>query len=114
MLVYFERPSSCTLQADLILAPLPAQKQLWEASDALLWKTEIERNPSTRTAFGLAANGELVTLDKGQSYGCNELLSYKFLDAKSSSSRGVSNWEEWCAGMDGLGGLVMLTASMIV
>ncbi|KAF2792202.1 hypothetical protein K505DRAFT_247236 [Melanomma pulvis-pyrius CBS 109.77] len=114
MLVYLERSPGCFLQVDLILAPLPAKKQLWEASDALTWKAEIERNSCTRTAFGLAANGELVTLDEGQLYGCNGLLSYKSLDAKASSSSGVSNWEEWCAGMDGLGGLVMLAASLIV
>jgi hypothetical protein len=24
------------------------------------------------------------------------------------------NWEEWCSGMDGFGGLIMLAASMIV
>ncbi|KAJ5888245.1 hypothetical protein N7495_008286 [Penicillium taxi] len=98
----------------LPLAHLPAKKQLWEASDALTWKAEIDKNSGTQTAFGLAANGELVTLDEDQPCDSNGLLSYKPLDAKASSSSGVSNWEEWCAGMDGMGGLVMLTASLIV
>jgi hypothetical protein len=114
MLVYFERSSSCKLQVDLILAPLPAKKQLWEASDALNWKTEFARNSDTRTAFGLAANGELVTLDEGQLYCCNDRLSYKPLNAKDPSNSAVSNWGEWCADMDGLSGLIMLAASLIV
>jgi hypothetical protein len=114
MLVYFKRSSMYTLQSDLILAPLPAKKQLWEASDALAWKAEIGKNSGTKTTFGLAANGELVTLNEGQLYGCNGLLSYKSLDAVASSSGAVANWVEWCAGMDGLGGIVMLAASLIV
>jgi hypothetical protein len=114
MLVCFERSSTCFVQADIVLAPLPAKKQLWEAGDALTWRAEVQRDSDTRTTFGLAANGELVTLDEGQLYGCNGLLSYKSLDANASSSSGVSNWAEWCAGMDGLGGLVMLAASLII
>jgi hypothetical protein len=114
MLVYFERSSTCTRQTDLILAPLPVEKQLWEANNALTWKAEIERNSGTRTTFGLAANGELVKMDEGQLYGCNGQLSYKSLDEKASSGSGVSNWDEWCAGMDELGGLVMLAASLIM
>jgi len=101
------------LQTDLILAPLPAKKQLWEAGDEFVWKMESEREPEVQTAFGLAANGELVKLDEGQLYCSDALLLPKYLDARTPS-KSTANWEEWCSGMDGFGGLVMLAASLIV
>lgn len=113
MLVYFEPVNMCTLQADLILAPLPAKKQLWEAGDEVVWKAESEREPGAQTAFGLAANGELVKLDEGQLYCSDAVLLHKSSDARPPS-RSIAYWEEWCSGIDGLGGLVMLAASLIV
>jgi hypothetical protein len=113
MLVYFEPAAMCDLQTDLILAPLPAKKQLWEAGDEFVWKAESEREPGVQTAFGLAANGELVKLDEGQLYCSDAVLLHKSLDARTPS-RSTANWEEWCSGMDGFGGLVMLAASLIV
>lgn len=113
MLVYFEPAVKCTLQTDLILAPLPAKKQLWEASDEAVWKAESEREPGAQAAFGLAATGELVKLNEGQLYCSDAVLLYKPLDAKIPS-RSTAHWEEWCSGMDGFGGLVMLAASLIV
>jgi len=103
----------CNLQTDLILAPLPAKKPLWEASDEFVWKAESEREPGSQTDFGLAANGELVKLNEYQLYCGGEVLLYKSLDARTPS-RSNDNWEEWCSGMDGFGGLVMLAASLIV
>ena len=113
MLVYFEPAAMCDLQKDLILAPLPAKKQLWEADDEFVWKAKSEREPGMQTAFGLAANGELVVLDEGQLYCSDAVLLYKSLGARTPS-RSTANWEEWCSGMDGLGGVVMLAASLIV
>jgi hypothetical protein len=113
MLVYFEPAALCDLhQSDLILAPLPAKKQLWEASDEFVWKTESERDPEVHTTFGLATNGDLVKLEEARPY-CNDaLLSHKYLNTMAPS-RTTANWEEWCSGMDGFGGLVMLAASLI-
>lgn len=110
MLVYFEPAGLCDLQKDLILAPLPATKQLWEAGDESTWKMESERESWAQTDFGLATNGELVKLDEGQLYCSDALLPYELSGAPL---RSTANWEEWCSGMDGLGGLVMLTASLI-
>ncbi|KAL4926818.1 Zn(II)2Cys6 transcription factor domain-containing protein [Aspergillus undulatus] len=117
MLVYFEPAAKCDLPTDLILAPLPAKKPLWEAADGAVWKAETERNPDMyRTAFGLATTGELVRLDKGlidgQVYQSDAVLSHMALDARTVS-RSAANWEEWCSGMDGFGGLVMLAASLV-
>jgi hypothetical protein len=107
MLVYFEPAAMCELQKDLFIAPLPAKKQLWEADSEVVWKTEREREPWAQTAFGLAANGELVQLDEGQRYCSDAVLLYNPADL------GTASWEEWCSGMDGFGGLVMLAASLM-
>ncbi|KAA8645093.1 uncharacterized protein ATNIH1004_009308 [Aspergillus tanneri] len=111
MLVYFEPAALCNLQTDLILAPLPATKQLWEAVDEFAWKTESERGPGAQTSFGLAANGDLVKLDEGQLYCSDAALLHNSLN--SGALRSTANWGEWCSGMDGFGGLVMLAASLI-
>lgn len=113
MLVYFEPAAMCNLQPDLLLAPLPAKRQLWEAGDAFSWKAERKRELGVRSAFGLATNGELVSVDESQLYCGDAVLRHPSLD-DSAPSRITANWEEWCAGMDGFGGLIMLTASLIV
>ncbi|EIT76130.1 hypothetical protein AO1008_02329 [Aspergillus oryzae 100-8] len=100
MLVYFEPAAMCSLRTDLVIAPLPAKKQLWEAGDELLWKAESQRESGFQTVYGLAASGDLVQLGKDQLYSTNEVLLHKTVTA-----RGSANWEEWCSGMDGLGGL---------
>jgi hypothetical protein len=113
MLIYFEPAAMCELQKDLILAPLPAKKQLWEARDEFVWKTEIERDSGVQTDFALAADGELVKMDEGQLYCGESMLLYQPLDHLKSSDS-TEYWEEWCSGMDGFGGLVMLAASLVV
>lgn len=110
MLVYFEPAKICDLQKDLILAPLPAKKQLWEATNEFMWKIESEKEPWAQVDFGLATNGELVKLDEGRLYYSDEMLTYEL---SGTPLRSTENWEEWCSGMDGLGGLIMLTASLI-
>jgi hypothetical protein len=113
MLIYFEPAAMCNMPTDLILAPLPAKKQLWEASDEFAWKVESQREPGIQTSFGLAADGELVKLDDGRLSCSDAWVSDQTLDARTSS-RSVARWEEWCAVTDGFGGLVMLAASLIV
>ncbi|KAE9369668.1 hypothetical protein N431DRAFT_427836 [Stipitochalara longipes BDJ] len=112
MLVYFEPAAMCDMKTELVIAPLPAKKQLWEADNESVWKAESEREPGARTEFGLAANGELVTLDEGAIYCGDAAFLNKPLDGKSLSRR-TENWGEWSSGMDGFGGLVMLAASFV-
>lgn len=76
-----------------------------------MWTMEMEREPWARTDFGLSASGELVKLDDGQQYCGDAVLPY---DVQGAPLRTTANWEEWCSGMDGLGGLVMLTASLVM
>ncbi|THW36557.1 hypothetical protein D6D22_07610 [Aureobasidium pullulans] len=113
MLVYFEPAGMCGLQKDLIIAPLPAKKQLWEADHKILWEEQGKRDGAIQDSFGLVANGELVKLDQGQLYCGNGELRYR-LSTNNSPASSATNWEYWCSGMDGLGGLVMLAASLIV
>lgn len=110
MLVYFEPAALCDMQADLILAPLPAKRQLWEASNEFEWQSVRDKDTNWEPTFGLAANGDLVELFEDQLFANGSAVLYKPSDARRNAP---SNWEEWCSGMDGFGGLVMLAASLI-
>ncbi|KAL8924489.1 MAG: hypothetical protein Q9172_002654 [Xanthocarpia lactea] len=58
MLVYFEPAALCDVHSTgLVLGPLPARRQLWEADDELAWMKESDE--STSGQFGLATSGEL-------------------------------------------------------
>lgn len=111
MLVYFEPGAMCHLQSDLILASLPARKQLWEAIDEFKWRLESDKR--LQTDFALVANGELVDIDADQIHCGDTLLLYKTIDPTSPLGSPAS-WTEWCSGMDNLGNLIMLVASLLV
>lgn len=65
MLVYFEPAALCDRQSTgILLGPLPASKQLWEADNEIAWKKALEGRASTQ--FGLAINGDLVRIDKNR------------------------------------------------
>ena len=113
MLIYFEPAAMCDLPTDLVLAPLPARRQLWEAGDEFAWKVESQRDPGVQVDFGLATDGEIVKLDEGRLSCSDAWLSLHSLGA-STPARSTASWEEWCSGIDGFGGLVMLAASLIV
>ena len=110
LLVNVEPTTTCRLPADLIIAPLPAKKQLWEAGDEHVWSKEKKKDPRASFDFGLAANGELIRLGED---GEDTKLVHTAITAQSPL-RTSASWEEWCLGMDGLGGLVMLAASLVV
>ncbi|KAK4156571.1 hypothetical protein C8A00DRAFT_12487, partial [Chaetomidium leptoderma] len=109
MLVQFEPAVMChRRQTDLVIAPLPAKKHLWEAGDEFAWKAESGRGQlEGRVAFALAANGELVQLNHDEPH-CGKPLDISPPPWRSES------WDEWASGMDGFGGLVMLAASLTV
>ena len=60
------------------------------------------------------ASGDLVRVDEERMY-CRDppVLQSKSL-VEETNERNTANWEEWCSGIDGLGGLVLLAASLIV
>lgn len=109
MLVCVEPATPCSMQPGLLLAPLPARKQLWEAGGEEQWMNQVRKTPSMNTGFGLAMNGDLLALDEYQM----KLLSMQSVEPwTGSSSKEI--WDEWSAGMDGLGTLVMLAASLAI
>ncbi|XWX01959.1 hypothetical protein V2A60_009991 [Cordyceps javanica] len=105
MLVLFEPADMCTAHGDIILAPLPTQKQLWEAPDHYAWKRDCEMEPGDHLEFGLTKKGQLVKLGGG--------ATIPDLGHSMAVSTDVFNWNEWCSGMDGIGNLVMLAGSLI-
>ena len=112
MLVYFEPAAMCHLNhTGLLIAPLPARKQLWEAGNAFTWKAENDMEFEAPTTFALAANGELLRLNQHQPHECGAVKVLESPDDRGIS-RSTANWDEWCSGMDEFGGLVMLAASL--
>jgi hypothetical protein len=108
LLVYLEPTSKCTLPSDLVLAPLPGPKKLWEAKSVEEWKVESERDMGWKTVFGLNVRGDLVRLDEGQVYWVDAVMPVEDLGRRREAM-----WEEWCVGIDALGGLVLLAASLL-
>ena len=104
MLVYFEPAAMCdTSVTGLHLERLPAKRQLWAANNEVAWRKE-GTSGSLQTAYGLAVNGDLVRV--GQDWSGDGIVS-------SVPSTSTANWQDWCAGIDGLGSLVMLAASLV-
>jgi len=113
MLVYFEPAAMCHLHnTDLIIAPLPAKKQLWEACDMFAWKMECEKEPGTRNDFALSANGDLVQLAQDSLHDPGQDIIHMPPARAETPSRSAGKWDEWCSEMDGFGGLIMLAASL--
>lgn len=113
MLVYFEPAALCDLHEwNLILAPLPAKKQLWEANDKMSWQAATQGESELQKAFGLATNGDLVKADLG-GQNIHNVKAHQMFTQTVEGQKSTSNWEEWCSGMDGLGSLVMLAASLL-
>ena len=98
----------------LLLGPLPAERPLWEAGDELVWNAACKRECGRlQTAFGMGTNGDLLRLNDGRlTCGKVPVLQSKSFDERAPK-RSTASWEEWCSGMDGLGGLVMLAASLV-
>lgn len=103
----------CDMNPDLIIAPLPAKRQLWQASDEVTWKAACENDPTYQIRYALASDGELVKLDQ-EPVQCCDVVGYNGHWDERPITRKVVDWKEWCAGMDDFGGLVMLAASFVV
>jgi hypothetical protein len=109
MLVYFDPAKMCNLPPDLVLAPLPAKKELWDASDEWTWNAEIKKDSIARTDFGLTKSWELIKLG----YDGNGKTLVHTAITSTSPLRKSASWEDWCSGMDGFGSLVMLAALVV-
>jgi hypothetical protein len=98
-----EPAGACVLVDGFILAPLPGRKQLWEARDENEW---LAARSWDESVFGIKPGGKMAKLDAFVAIGDGD-LGGEVDEAESSR-----NWVEWCAGMDGLGALVMLAGSL--
>ena len=118
MLVYFEPAGMCNVrkQTDLVIAPLPAKKRLWEAGNVLAWKAENEKEETeARDAFALAGSGDLVRIDPAELQCISDVARLGYRDPGGPGlAWHTADWDDWCSGMDGFGGLVMLAASLTV
>lgn len=106
MVVVFEPAALCDLHAEgLILSPLPARRQPWEADTADKWMSEIERDLGSQTDYGMTVGGDLVKVSESPMEGSTE--------EAGARPRQKADWEEWLSGMDSFGGLVMLAVSLV-
>ncbi|KAK1760076.1 hypothetical protein QBC47DRAFT_366346 [Echria macrotheca] len=119
MLVFFEPAAMCHLHTtDILIAPLPAPRPLWEAVEESSWRTERSHissySPRDDEIYALAGSGEIVKLKQARPP-CHEEVAAMVRKPKDADGllRSTASWDEWLTGMDGLGGLVMLAASLI-
>lgn len=119
-LVFFGPAAMCDMPTEFVIAPLPAKRQLWEARDEQEWKLQSQKEPQEQVSYALAVEGEIVKLDQRRLSCRDAWLSYAppdeettFQSQNSRSSRSTDWCTEWCSGMDSMGGLIMLAASMV-
>lgn len=108
MLVCVSPAPTCASQPGLLIAPLPARKQLWEALSEEQWLGELQRVPMANSGLGLAYTGDMIGLDEYKM----KLLTMPGSVEPCTSPKSKENWEQWCLGMDGFGALIMLAASL--
>jgi hypothetical protein len=111
MLFSTEPAGACFMTDGFILAPLPAQKYLWEAQDESKWATAKRQDTRGDSVFGIKVGGRMAKVDPCPMLDEGNGISMEHVPDDVQSSM---NWQEWCAGMDGLGALVMLAASLPV
>jgi hypothetical protein len=109
MLFSTEPAGSCVLPDGFLLAPLPARKQLWEAPNETQWMAQKSNDVRGDAVFGVKVGGQMVKLE---TYGTILPVENVRGPEEVSESESNANWQEWCAGMDGLGALLMLAASL--
>lgn len=73
-----------------------------------MWLVERSRDVMGPKLFGVLRNGDMVKLHERQSVLSEDMATI----VSDLSTQSAENWQEWCAGMDGLGALIMLAASL--
>lgn len=108
MIFSLDPAAGCVGNDGIILAPLPARKQLWEARDECTWMLEKSQDVGMPSVFGVLSNGQMVKIHEQQAL----LGSHTVPVLPDGLAESNANWQEWCSGMDGLGALIMLAASL--
>ncbi|KAI8942366.1 hypothetical protein NX059_000441 [Plenodomus lindquistii] len=118
-LIFFEPAAMCDMPAEFVIAPLPGKRQLWEAKNVEEWKLQSQNEVHEQVSYALAADGKIVKLNQGRLSCRDAWLPYTPFNEETASqdhermtSSSATLWAEWCSGMDSMGGLIMLAASM--
>ena len=77
-------------------APLPAAKPLWHAPNAVTWKKEYEQHLEEVRGGNVLTNGKLV-----------------LMHAEATDNNREAGWDDWFAGIDGVGILLVIATSML-
>lgn len=108
MLYSLDPSTSCAVSDGFLLAPLPSRRQLWEASEEGAWEAEKSRDGMFPSTFGVLTGGQMVRLQEQQIIMPGEVYSPLSVGEEESAL----NWQDWCAGIDGLGTLVTLAVTL--
>ncbi|KAI5201221.1 hypothetical protein AUEXF2481DRAFT_28273 [Aureobasidium subglaciale EXF-2481] len=91
VLLESRRSGMCQLQNDLITAPLPSKKYIWEADNKHNWHDGIKGKAELQENFALTAGGAIVQLKEEQSY-CNGKLQYGTI-GDTAAAPVTTSWE---------------------
>lgn len=115
MLAYFQPSAICEVHdTGFAIAPLPARRRLWDASDEIRWRLEKEKDTSQgQTVVALATSGELIEVNRAEITRCGPPIKLHNTAESGPYLHNKVGWDEWCSGMDGLGGLVMMASALV-
>jgi hypothetical protein len=94
--INLETAKSCRPIPGFLDAPLPAPKTVWSASDASTWEKEYQLYFEQFGNGDWLTNGALILMHAG------------------AGTDGGARWDDWFAGIDGMGVLVVVATSMLV
>jgi hypothetical protein len=112
MLFTNDGSDGCTIFDSYAIAPLPAKKQLWDARDENQWLTEKSKEADSDQVFGLKVSGRMTKLSTLQDVQGTQLDLMRARPRELVEEESEEHWREWCSGMDDLGALIMLAASL--
>lgn len=112
MLFTTDGVEACLLYGDFLIAPLPIRKQLWEARDAHYWQLERQKGLEDSSVFGIKMGGRMAKLGDFLDAGVTQTNIVLAQPQEPKKSESDEHWTQWCSGMDQLGALVMLAASL--
>lgn len=109
MLFSTDPAAACTLLDGFLISPLPSRKQLWEARDESEWARRRSLDVTGEVTYGIKPGGKMGKLQAQQvTFPDHNNSSWE----QPSESESNTHWQEWSSGMDGLGALIMLAASL--
>lgn len=109
MLFSTDPAAACTLLDGFLISPLPSHKQLWEARDETEWAARKGLGSHSETTYGIRPGGRMGKLQTNSVI--LSTISELSWEQPTESESNI-HWQEWSSGMDGLGALIMLAASL--